>query len=123
MALVLLIGLMSILLTSTCGLNLTNPSSEYQTVLGHDISLGCHFTLASVDVGDLEIEWTVNHSDGQEEEEHLICYIDDFIHHFTGLEGRVHFSSPDPQDGDASLTIKLVNITDKGIYQCTVKKL
>ena len=80
MALVLLTGLMSILLTSTCGLNLTTPSSEYQAALGHDISLRCHFTLASVDVGDLEIGWTVNHSDDQEEEEHLICYIEDFIY-------------------------------------------
>ncbi len=122
MALVLLIGLMSIFLTSTCGLNLTSPSSEYQAVLGHDISLGCHFTLASVDAGDLEIEWTVSRSDGQEEEEHLICYAEE-VHHFTGFDGRVHFSSPDPQDGDASLTIKRVTITDKGTYQCTVKKL
>uniref|UniRef100_A0A4W6G3N6 Ig-like domain-containing protein n=1 Tax=Lates calcarifer TaxID=8187 RepID=A0A4W6G3N6_LATCA len=108
---------MSILLTSTCGLNLPAPST-----LGHDISLGYHFTLASVDVGDLEIEWTVNRSDGQEEEEHLICYIEGVINHFTGFEGRVHFSSPDPQDGDASLTINSVKIKDKGTYQCTVKK-
>nr|XP_046228110.1 coxsackievirus and adenovirus receptor homolog [Scatophagus argus] len=122
MALVLLIGLVSVLFTSTCGLNLTSPSSEYQAALGHDISLRCHFTLASVDVGDLEIEWTVNRSDGQEEEEHLICYTENVLHHFTGFEGRVHFSSPDPQDGDASLTIKRVKITDKGTYQCTVKK-
>lgn len=126
MALVLLIGLMSIFLTSTCGLNLTSPSSEYQAALGDNISLGCHFTLASVDADDLEIEWTVNRSDGQEEEEHLICYMSDGytrIHHFLGFEGRVHFSSPDPQDGDASLTIKGVKITDEGTYQCTVKKL
>ncbi len=123
MALVLLISLMSILLTSTCGLNLSSPSSEYQAALGHNISLGCYFTLASVDVGDLEIEWTVNRSDGQEEDEHLICYIEDVILHFLGFEGRVHFSSPDPQDGDASLTIKSVKITDSGTYQCTVKKL
>ncbi len=123
MALVLLISLMSILLTSTCGLNLTSPSSEYQAALGHDISLGCYFTLAPVDVGDLEIEWTVNRTDGQEEDEHLICYIENVILHFLGFEGRVHFSSPDPQDGDASLTIKRVKITDSGTYQCTVKKL
>lgn len=98
MALVLLISLMSVLLTSTRGLNLTTPSSEYQVALGQDISLGCHFTLDPVDFGSLEIEWTV-------EENHLICYIENVVHHFRGVGGRSYFSDPNPQDGDASLTI------------------
>ncbi|KAM7406708.1 hypothetical protein PAMA_002761 [Pampus argenteus] len=99
---------MSVLLTSTRGLNLTIPSSEYQVALGQDISLGCHFILDPVDVGSLAIEWTVNRSDSLVEPEHL--------------EGRGYFSHPDPQDGDASLTIQDVKIIDNGTYHCKVKK-
>lgn len=108
MALVLLISLMSVLLTSTSGLNLATPSSEYQVALGQDITLRCHFTLDPANFGSLEIEWTVERSHDQVEKEHLICYIDDIVHHFLSFEGRVYFSDQDPQDGDASLTITRV---------------
>ncbi|KAM7390923.1 hypothetical protein PAMA_008904 [Pampus argenteus] len=106
---------MSVLLTSTHGLNLTIPSSEYQVALGQDISLRCYFTLDPVDVGSLEIEWTINRS----EYEFRVEYV---IHHFLGFEGRVYFSHTDLQDGDVSLTIKRVKIIDNGTYHCTVKK-
>ncbi|KAM7390925.1 hypothetical protein PAMA_008906 [Pampus argenteus] len=37
--------------------------------------------------------------------------------------GRVHFTSLDPQNGDASLSLKDLRLTDTGTYQCKVKRL
>lgn len=40
----------------------------------------------------------------------------------TPVKGRVHFNSPDPKNGDASINILTVKSTDTGTYQCKVKK-
>lgn len=40
----------------------------------------------------------------------------------TPVKGRVHFNSPDPKNGDASINVLTVKSTDTGTYQCKVKK-
>lgn len=38
------------------------------------------------------------------------------------MKGRVHFNSPDPKTGDASINLTSLQPSDTGTYQCKVKK-
>uniref|UniRef100_A0A0F8ASK5 Coxsackievirus and adenovirus receptor n=1 Tax=Larimichthys crocea TaxID=215358 RepID=A0A0F8ASK5_LARCR len=42
---------------------------------------------------------------------------------YNPLKGRVHFTFLETQNGDASLSIKDLRLTDTGTYQCKVKRL
>lgn len=55
----------------------------------------------------------------------VIVYSGDraFEHYYDPLKGRVHFNSPDPKNGDASMNIMGLKATDTGTYQCKVKKV
>lgn len=55
----------------------------------------------------------------------VIVYSGDraFEHYYEPLKGRVHFNSPDPKNGDASMNIMGLKATDTGTYQCKVKKV
>ncbi|KAG7494368.1 coxsackievirus and adenovirus receptor [Solea senegalensis] len=113
------IFIVSTILTSTCGLNITSSLSRYYVARGDSVSLKCEFNLAPEDLCHLEIEWFLKSADIREEDKPLIWYVNDRIHNrYYGC----HFSSLDPQDGDASLTLKDVKLTDTGTYQCKVKK-
>uniref|UniRef100_A0A3B4TQ83 Ig-like domain-containing protein n=1 Tax=Seriola dumerili TaxID=41447 RepID=A0A3B4TQ83_SERDU len=57
----------------------------------------CEFFLDSENLGHMDIEWNILH--------------------------RVYFTSPEHQNGIASLTITDLKLTDSGTYQCKVKKL
>ncbi|KAF7199773.1 V-set and immunoglobulin domain-containing protein 8b [Nothobranchius furzeri] len=100
-------------------------SSGPQTIQqpeGETVTLGCTYTPAAADTGDLDIEWS-NVSPDMTQKDRLILS-------FTG--GRVHYYSPgfsqkmkflsDPSQGDASVSISNVKAPDTGTYQCKVKK-
>ena len=42
--------------------------------------------------------------------------------YYEPMVGRVHFNSPDPKKGDASINLTGLKPTDSGTYQCKVKK-
>uniref|UniRef100_A0A672YYZ1 CXADR Ig-like cell adhesion molecule n=1 Tax=Sphaeramia orbicularis TaxID=375764 RepID=A0A672YYZ1_9TELE len=42
--------------------------------------------------------------------------------YYPPMRGRVHFNSPDPKNGDASITLTGLKSSDSGTYQCKVKK-
>ncbi|XP_051541864.1 coxsackievirus and adenovirus receptor homolog [Myxocyprinus asiaticus] len=116
-----------ILLTgSACGLQITSTgSTSIEKASGESLKLDCEFTLATEDSGPLDIEWSLQPSDNQKEEKVVIIYSGDraFEHYYAPLKGRVHFNSPDPKNGDASMNIMGLKATDTGTYQCKVKKV
>ncbi|XP_038126160.1 V-set and immunoglobulin domain-containing protein 8b [Cyprinodon tularosa] len=100
-------------------------SSGPQTVQkaeGETVSLGCTYTPAAGDTGDLDIEWS-NVSPDMTQKDHLILsYTVTETHiHDPDLTKRLKFST-DPKQGDASITISALTDSDTGTYQCKVKK-
>ncbi|XP_016381479.1 coxsackievirus and adenovirus receptor homolog [Sinocyclocheilus rhinocerous] len=111
---------------SACGLQITSTSpTSIEKASGETVKLDCQFTLSAEDSGPLDIEWSLQPSDNQKEEKVVIVYSGDraFEHYYEPLKGRVHFNSPDPKNGDASMNIMGLKATDTGTYQCKVKKV
>lgn len=111
---------------SACGLQITSTGpTSIEKASGETVKLDCQFTLATDDSGPLDIEWSLQPSDNQKEEKVVIVYSGDraFEHYYEPLKGRVHFNSPDPKNGDASMNIMGLKATDTGTYQCKVKKV
>ncbi|KAI7793221.1 coxsackievirus and adenovirus receptor-like protein precursor [Triplophysa rosa] len=109
-----------------CGLQITSTgSTSIEKASGESVKLDCQFTLAPEDTGPLDIEWSLQPSDNQKEEKVVIVYSGDraFSDYYAPLKGRVHFNSPDPKNGDASMNIMGLKATDTGTYQCKVKKV
>lgn len=88
------------------------------------VTLNCEFSLASENLQYTEIEWTIV-LPNREEDKTIIWLTGGMLYNdlYDPLKGRVHFTSLDPQNGDASLSIKDLRPTDTGTYQCKVKKL
>uniref|UniRef100_A0A8C2EZ15 CXADR Ig-like cell adhesion molecule n=1 Tax=Cyprinus carpio TaxID=7962 RepID=A0A8C2EZ15_CYPCA len=111
---------------SACGLQITSTGpTSIEKASGETVKLDCQFTLSAEDSGPLDIEWSLQPSDNQKEEKVVIVYSGDraFEHYYEPLKGRVHFNSPDPKNGDASMNIMGLKATDTGTYQCKVKKV
>lgn len=86
------------------------------------MTLNCEFSLASENLQYTEIEWTIPN---REDDKTIIWFTGGMLYNdlYDPLKGRVHSSSLHPQNGDASLSIKDLRLTDTGTYQCKVKKL
>ncbi|KAK7125760.1 hypothetical protein R3I93_021205 [Phoxinus phoxinus] len=111
---------------SACGLQITSTGpTTIEKASGETVKLDCEFSLATDDSGPLDIDWSLQPSDNQKEEKVVIVYSGDraFEHYYEPLKGRVHFNSPDPKTGDASMNIMGLKATDTGTYQCKVKKV
>lgn len=54
----------------------------------------------------------------------VILYSGDraYVDYYPPMTGRVHFNSPDPKNGDASINLTGLKSSDSGTYQCKVKK-
>ncbi|CAI5644442.1 unnamed protein product [Oreochromis niloticus] len=120
------VTLLSLFAGLTSGLQITSSSASTPTEVasGQSVKLDCQFTLASEDSGPLDIEWSLVASDNQKDDQVIILYSGDraYENYDTPVKGRVHFNSPDPKNGDASVNILTVKPTDTGTYQCKVKK-
>ncbi|KAA0704007.1 Coxsackievirus and adenovirus receptor -like protein [Triplophysa tibetana] len=109
-----------------CGLQITTTGpTSIEKASGESVKLDCQFTLAPEDAGPLDIEWTLQPSDNQKDEKVVIVYSGDraFSEYYPPIIGRVHFNSPDPKNGDASMNIMGLKAIDTGTYQCKVKKV
>ncbi|CAG5876339.1 unnamed protein product [Menidia menidia] len=107
------------------GLEITSTGQEpIQKAKGQSVKLDCQFTLAPEDSGPLDIEWSLLASDNQKEDKVVILYSGDrtYEDYYEPMIGRVHFNSPDPKKGDASINLTGLKPTDSGTYQCKVKK-
>ncbi|KAJ8402266.1 hypothetical protein AAFF_G00371310 [Aldrovandia affinis] len=96
-------------------------STAIEKASGESVKLDCHFSLAPLDSGPLDIEWSLLVSDQQKE---IILYSGDraYEDYLPSMKGRVHFNSADPKNGDASINLTGLKSSDTGTYQCKVKK-
>ncbi|KAJ8368338.1 hypothetical protein SKAU_G00083660 [Synaphobranchus kaupii] len=101
----------------------TGPRS-IEKASGDSVNLDCDFTLAPEDSGHLDIEWTLMASDNQNLDKVIILYSGGRVYedYYPAVKGRMHFSSVDPKDGNASVNMTQLEISDTGTYQCKVKK-
>ncbi|XP_062393205.1 coxsackievirus and adenovirus receptor homolog [Sardina pilchardus] len=99
--------------------------STVEKASGESVKLDCQFTLAPEDSGSLDIEWSLQPSDNQDEEKVVILYSGDraYENYYAPLKDRVHFNSMDPKNGDASINLLALKSADTGTYQCKVKKV
>ncbi|XP_053297073.1 coxsackievirus and adenovirus receptor homolog [Pleuronectes platessa] len=107
------------------GLDITSTqSTSIERASGDTVKLDCQFTLATIDSGPLDIEWSLLSSDNQKEDKVVILYSGDrsYEDYFPPMKGRVHFNSADPKNGDGSINLTGLKSTDSGTYQCKVKK-
>ncbi|KAL7398526.1 hypothetical protein ABVT39_011156 [Epinephelus coioides] len=106
-------------------LKITSDNNHYYGTRDRSVSLNCQFTLDSEDVENLDIEWNIVPPNRQEDEKLILWYSQSIIHNnlYAPLKNRIYFTSPEPQDGDASLSITDLKLTDSGTYQCKVRNL
>ncbi|XP_029367052.1 V-set and immunoglobulin domain-containing protein 8b isoform X2 [Echeneis naucrates] len=87
------------------------------------VTLGCTYTTDPGDTGDLDIEWSNVSPDMTQKDTLLLSYTGGQTHHYgnTDLSKRLRFIT-DPTQGDASITISDVRLSDTNTYQCKVKR-
>ncbi|KAK1168353.1 hypothetical protein AOXY_G8077 [Acipenser oxyrinchus oxyrinchus] len=110
---------------SVLGLTITSTGpSSIEKAGGESINFDCLFTLAPADTGPLDIEWILLASDNRNQDQMIILYSGDRVYedYYAAMKGRVHFNSPDPKKGDASINITKLLVSDTGTYLCKVKK-
>ncbi|KAM7369260.1 hypothetical protein PAMP_013542 [Pampus punctatissimus] len=95
-----------------------------QKAEGESVTLGCSYTLNSLDTGELDIEWSLVSPDTTQKDQMLVSYSSGtkYIHDNHALANGLSFAAPDPSLGDASLTITLLSAAHSATYQCKVKK-
>uniref|UniRef100_A0A8C5MXR3 CXADR Ig-like cell adhesion molecule n=1 Tax=Leptobrachium leishanense TaxID=445787 RepID=A0A8C5MXR3_9ANUR len=90
---------------------------------GDRVTLECKYTVGPQDTGALDIDWTLVAADTQLEDQQIIMFSGGMPYIVNdGLRDRVHFTSSDPSDGDASIEIINLKSADTATYQCKVKK-
>ncbi|KAJ8403822.1 hypothetical protein AAFF_G00346900 [Aldrovandia affinis] len=107
------------------GLEITSSGPRsIEKASGDSVKLDCEFTLAPEDSGHLDVEWSLMASDSQNLDKVIILYSGGRVYedYYPAMKGRMHFSSADPKEGDASVNLTRVETTDTGTYQCKVKK-
>ncbi|XP_014839231.1 PREDICTED: coxsackievirus and adenovirus receptor homolog, partial [Poecilia mexicana] len=102
----------------------SSPTAPLEKASGQSVKLDCQFSLTSSDSGPLDIEWSLLASDNQINDQVVILYSGDRVYedYYEPMKGRVHFNTPDPKSGDASINLTGLKSTDTGTYQCKVKK-
>uniref|UniRef100_A0A8P4KG69 Ig-like domain-containing protein n=1 Tax=Dicentrarchus labrax TaxID=13489 RepID=A0A8P4KG69_DICLA len=106
-------------------LKITSDNNHYYGARDRSVSLNCEFTLDSEDLENLDIEWNIVPPNRQEDDKLILWYTQSIIQNnlYAPLKNRIYFTSPEPQDGDASLSITDLKLTDSGTYQCKVRYL
>ncbi|XP_022625771.1 coxsackievirus and adenovirus receptor homolog, partial [Seriola dumerili] len=108
-----------------CALEITSHIKYYYVARDSSVTLNCEFVLDSENVEHTEIEWKILAENRDQDDNTIIWYTAAMIYNnlYGPLKHRVYFTSPEPQNGIASLTISDLKLTDSGTYQCMVKKL
>ncbi|KAG5272005.1 hypothetical protein AALO_G00160590 [Alosa alosa] len=95
-----------------------------QKAHGDAVTLGCTYSPGPLDMGDLDIEWSVISPDTTQKDQLVISYTGGrkYVHSNPALMTGLDFAAGNPANGDASLSISAVSAANSGIYQCKVKK-
>ncbi|XP_061831396.1 uncharacterized protein [Nerophis lumbriciformis] len=107
-----------------CALKISSDMTSYHAAKESSVTLHCEYTYSSVDEHDTEVEWT-KLTPHRNDDRTVIWFTGGRLYNYLYLpmKGRVHFASPDPRNGDASMTISDLRLSDAGTYRCMVKKL
>ncbi|XP_061673394.1 V-set and immunoglobulin domain-containing protein 8b isoform X3 [Syngnathoides biaculeatus] len=99
----------------------TGPQT-IQKAQGEKVLLGCTYTPGLQDAGELDIEWSNVSPDMTQKDKLILAYTDGRILNYDpSLSGRLRFTG-DPKQGDASISLSDLRISDTATYQCKVKK-
>lgn len=101
-------------------------SSGPQTIkkaVGETVNLGCTYTPGPQDTGELDIEWSNLSPDMTLKDKLLLSYSGGQIDNYAdpSLSNRIRFTT-NPNQGDASISISNLRVTDTATLQCKVKK-
>ncbi|XP_074526912.1 V-set and immunoglobulin domain-containing protein 8b [Halichoeres trimaculatus] len=101
-------------------------SSGPQTVqiaLGETVNLGCTYTPGPEDNGELDIEWSNVSPDMTQKDQLILSFTGGLMHRYgnPSISSRLNFIG-NPKQGDASIAISNLKLSDTATYQCKVKK-
>ncbi|KAM4745088.1 V-set and immunoglobulin domain-containing protein 8b isoform 2-T2 [Anableps anableps] len=100
----------------------SSGSQTIQKAEGEMVKLGCTYTPAAEDKGELDIEWSNVSPDMTQKDKLILSYAAAEMHHYDPeLSKRLKFLT-EPNQGDASISISGLRASDTGTYQCKVKK-
>ncbi|XP_061880259.1 coxsackievirus and adenovirus receptor homolog [Entelurus aequoreus] len=95
------------------------PKEDYYAVQESNVTLSCKFTQDIDDISNrIIIRWYFKSP--EEKKTEILMY------HGGQLDidpnySRVHFTTPEPGHGDASIEISDLRMSDEGIYQCSLE--
>ncbi|XP_076587455.1 V-set and immunoglobulin domain-containing protein 8b isoform X1 [Chaetodon auriga] len=94
-----------------------------QKAKGETVKLACTYTPSPQDTGELDIEWSNVRPDMTQKDILILSYTGAQTHQYgdPAVSSRLQFTG-NPQQGDASISISDVRVSDTGTYQCKVKK-
>ncbi|XP_068167269.1 V-set and immunoglobulin domain-containing protein 8b [Antennarius striatus] len=97
----------------------TIQKAQWETV-----KLGCTYTPGPGDTGELDIEWSSLSPDMTQKDKLILSYVGGQTHQYgdPSLYKRIQFTG-DPAQGDASIAISNLRVSDTATYQCKVKKV
>ncbi|PWA18355.1 hypothetical protein CCH79_00009803 [Gambusia affinis] len=100
----------------------SSGSQTIQQAEGDSVNLGCTYTPAAEDIGELDVEWSNVSPDMTQKDKLLLSYAAGATHnYYPELTDRMKFLT-EPNQGDASVTFSGLKASDTGTYQCKVKK-
>ncbi|XP_061924696.1 coxsackievirus and adenovirus receptor homolog isoform X1 [Entelurus aequoreus] len=107
-----------------CAFEISSDMTSYHAAQESSVTLHCEYTYSSVDKHNTEVEWT-KLTPHRNDDRTVIWFTGGQLYNdlYLPMKGRVHFASPDPRNGDASMTISNLRLSDAGTYRCMVKKL
>uniref|UniRef100_H3ALD4 Ig-like domain-containing protein n=1 Tax=Latimeria chalumnae TaxID=7897 RepID=H3ALD4_LATCH len=100
----------------------SSSRSTIQIARGETIKLECKFSLASTDVGALDIEWVLMNPDMTANDDLIVFTGNNLFKETCNVRDRLKFVSSDPGLGDASIELTDLKLSDTGTYLCKVKK-
>ncbi|XP_057694191.1 coxsackievirus and adenovirus receptor homolog [Corythoichthys intestinalis] len=106
-----------------CPLEIQTEKNHYYVARGSSVQLPCAYTHTVDSQQYTEVLWSIVSAD--RDEQPIIWFTGNRLYSdlYKPMEGRVHFTSANPQNGDASINIKDVRLSDMVMYRCAVKKL
>ncbi|KAM7393482.1 hypothetical protein PAMP_020348 [Pampus punctatissimus] len=95
-------------------MEITSHMKYYYISKESSVTLNCEFSLAFENPHYMEIEWNIVPPNREEDGKTIIWLTAGMLYNdlYDPLKGRVHFTSVDPQNGNASLTINDLRLTD-----------